>query len=39
MAQPGTWPPAKLAEDAGAAKGRFRRTRLPDEISTILRDS
>ena len=37
MAQPRTWSPAELAEDAGAAKGRFRRTRLNEPLERYTR--
>ena len=37
MAQPRTWPPAELAEDAGAARGRFRRTRLNEPLEQYTR--
>ena len=37
MAQPGTWSPAELAEDAGTATDRFRRTRLNEPLEQYTR--
>ena len=37
MAQPRTWSSAELAEDAGAATDRFRRTRLNEPLERYTR--